>query len=533
MLSAKIAYFRPTGFDPRDLPGLVAYWPMSEDATLTNAQALDVGGSGFHLTSSGAVSNPGRNGSGRLLSASGTQWNPTPARLFRGSYNATPQFDANVAGWSIAFWVFTDLTYGTQGTGSTAAVIAFNTIASAGADIPRFSGGQPANGFASVSSRCYFTDNTFVSYQTGINIPGGLTSVTPNGQWTHLAFVADPVTRTYTMYVNGVARTPVTYAAGKTLSSFSSGMPCTIVWPGTIDELVVYNRAITASEVQRLAGVPLAPSAASTLHPECRSWISRVLSSGGTVSETTAAAVNNFCDAIDSAGLRDRFYRLNLFCGGNLSACLVPLYRGPSLGGAQFGSATDTNVNFTLASYVETGSTGGLLGNGTSRYLNTGLNASVIPDLSQSGHLSVYAAGTFSAQIALGVYTFTNPPLVITHESEIQLAATVANTFINSNANGQTPSYTSPVFVVGSRTSATNHIGYANGVAGTAVTTNANFANPAQPFFVFARNQNGAPVVHFGQRLRSYSIGLGMTGAQVTAFNTATQALQAALGRNV
>jgi hypothetical protein len=165
--------------------------------------------------------------------------------------------------------------------------------------------------------------------------------------------------------------------------------------------------------------------------------------------------------------------------------------------------------------------------------LNTGLNANVIPDLSQSGHLSVYAAGTFSAQIALGVYNFTNPPFVITHESELQLGETQANTYINLNANGQTPSYTPPAFVVGSRTSATNHIGYANGVAGTAVTTTANFANPALPFFVFARNLAGSPSVHFGQRLRSYSIGLGMTGAQVTAFNTATQALQAALGRNV
>ena len=269
------------------------------------------------------------------------------------------------------------------------------------------------------------------------------------------------------------------------------------------------------------------------LHPEAERWLSDVYGNGGACGRETMRAVSRFCADIDAAGIRDRFYRLNLFCGTGLSAALVPLYRGQSLGGTQFGGATDTNSNFVSGDYVETGSTGGLLGNGSSKYLNTGLNANVMPDLAQSGHLSVYAAGTFSGQIALGVYAFTNPPFVVTHESELQLGATQANTHVNLNASGQTPSYTSPAFIVGSRTSTTNHIGYANGVAGTAVTATANFANPAQPFFVFARNLGGGPAVHFGQRLRSYSIGLGMTGSQVTAFNNATQALQAALGRNV
>jgi hypothetical protein len=531
MLSPKIAYFRPTGFDPRDLPGLVAYWPMSEDATLTNAQALDVGGSGFHLTSFGAVSNPGRNGSGRLLSATGTQWNPTPARLSRGSYNATPQFDANVAGWSVAFWVFTDLTYGTQGTGSAAAGISFNSIASGGADIPRFSGGQPANGFASISSRCYFTDNSFIAYQTGINIAGGLTSVTPNGQWTHLAFVADPVTRTYTMYVNGVARTPVTYAAGKVLSSFSSGMPCSIQWPGTIDELVVYNRAITASEVQRLAGVPLAPSAASTLHPECRSWISRVLSSGGTVSETTAAAVNNFCDAIDSAGLRDRFYRLNLFCGGNLSACLVPLYRGPSLGGTQFGNATDTNVNFTLASYVETGSTGGLTGNGTSRYLQTGLQSSAwITGGNVRSHLAVYKRTSTNNGVLLSARSIT-----LGNSWEFGAGGNVLG--------GATGSFAVPgthdSLIGATRVNDTDVVSFRRTTLSAVNAASGAVSGTSIPFAVFARNLQGTDTnayslsLYSNQTLAGYSIGAGLNSSDLVAYDAAMQAFQTALGRNV
>jgi hypothetical protein len=268
-------------------------------------------------------------------------------------------------------------------------------------------------------------------------------------------------------------------------------------------------------------------------HPEAQAWRNAVIANGGTVSGSTLIAVSNFCRSIDAAGIRNRFYRLNLFCGTSLNAALVPLYRGPSRTGTQYGNTTDTNSNFVSGDYVETGSTGGLLGNGSNKYLNTGLNANAMPDLAQSGHLSAYAAGTFSGQIAIGVYNFTNPPFVVTHESEIQFSATTANGYINAPSNAVSPSYTSPAFLLASRTSSTNIISYANGVGGTAGTATANLTNPALPFFVFARNLGGGPSVYFGQRLRSYSIGLGMNGSQATQFNTAIQALQSALSRNV
>ncbi len=315
---------------------------------------------------------------------------------------------------------------------------------------------------------------------------------------------------------------------------------------GPIAEFLMFSRSLTAGEWTRLSrylaakwNIALAPQVSNA---DAQDWINRVYSNGGTVSTSTAAAVNDFCNAIDAGvggvSMRDRFYRLNLFCGNSdsaLAAVRTPLYRGQSLGGAQFGGTTDTNTGnlFQPNDYAETGSNGGLLGNGSTKHLNTGLNADAIPNLAQSGHLSVYAAGTFSSQIAIGVYTFTNPPFVITHESEIQTGPTTAGVFINSALAGPvTPTYTSPVFVVASRTSSTNIVAYANGVGGTASTATASMTNPASPFLVFARNLNGTATAHFGQRLRAYSIGEGMTGPQVSAFNTAMQAFQTALSRN-
>jgi hypothetical protein len=282
----------------------------------------------------------------------------------------------------------------------------------------------------------------------------------------------------------------------------------------------------------------LRPTASGATHPDARDWATRVTANGGTFSSTTLAAVSKFCAAIDAAGIRDRFYRLNLFCGNSdasLNAVRTPLYRAPSLTGTQFGGTLDTNVNFVAGDYAETGASGGLTGDGTSKHLNTGFNADILPDTTQSGHLSVYSSGTYANQIAISAYQSTNVPVfTVLFTMEIQLlVAGNANTFINVSNNAATPSGTSPDFFLSSRTANNSLIGYRNGTPGTTQTGLASAAAPSLPFFVFARNFNGNPTVRFAQTLRSYSVGLGLTGSQVTAFNAAMQAFQAALGRGL
>ena len=121
--------------------------------------------------------------------------------------------------------------------------------------------------------------------------------------------------------------------------------------------------------------------ASNQLNADAQDWVNRVYANGGTVSTATAASVNTFCDAIDAASLRDRFYRMNIFAGSNLNAALVPLYRGPSLGGTQYGGTTDTNNAFVGigTDYAETGASGGLTGNGSTKYLTFGTMAQLKP----------------------------------------------------------------------------------------------------------------------------------------------------------
>lgn len=143
------------------------------------------------------------------------------------------------------------------------------------------------------------------------------------------------------------------------------------------------------------------PRASSvTYHTEALAWKTAAEANGGTVSTPTLAAVSTFCTAIDAAGIRSKFLRLNLICGGNLAAARVPLYRGPSPSGTQYGNAIDTNIGpFTSGDY---GQSTGLHGNGTSKCLDTGLTIGTLASATgiaadyDNVHISVYRRDTAS-----------------------------------------------------------------------------------------------------------------------------------------
>ena len=128
-----------------------------------------------------------------------------------------------------------------------------------------------------------------------------------------------------------------------------------------------------------------------TFHHEALAWRTAVQNNGGTVRATTLRAVSNFCTAINDAGIRDKFLRLNLVCGNSLAAARVPLYRGASATGTQYGSAVDTNIGpFTSADYSEAT---GLQGNDTNKVLDTTITIGTLKTFGMSinsYHLSVY-----------------------------------------------------------------------------------------------------------------------------------------------
>lgn len=274
-----------------------------------------------------------------------------------------------------------------------------------------------------------------------------------------------------------------------------------------------------------------------TIHPETADWANRVRTNGGSVSGTTLSAVNRFVKAIHAAGIRDRFYRLNLFCGNSdasLAAVRTPLYRGPSLGGTQYGGTTDTNVNFVAGDYAETGASGGLTGNGSSKYLQTGLQTSAwITGGNIRSHIAVYKR-TNAVVGSSGVIVSSRP---VSPTRTWEFGAGGHSLGESRGLNPLPTPYDS--FLCATTTDDVTVIGSRNTSFNSAIAYTTTMNSSSVPFAIFCRNgpagdtNTYSPAIYSNQTLAAYSIGSGLTQAQVLDYNTAMQAFQTALGRNV
>jgi hypothetical protein len=276
------------------------------------------------------------------------------------------------------------------------------------------------------------------------------------------------------------------------------------------------------------------------VHHDALDWARRVVTNGGSVSQSTLRAVSAFCDAIDRAAIRDRFYRLNLFCGTGLSACLVPLYRGPSLGGTQYGGTTDTNVGpFVSGDYAE--NDGLLAAASPAKYLRTGISPDTVGVA--TGHMAIHSKGEATSSTALAIGASNDG-----QSQRYNLLSANANAFQGNAVTdfmaqsrwGATSGTTyttagsavrpSGLFIF-SRTSSTRTDFYLAGVSVANSTASVTPGANASEFYVFAQNVNGNPSFTGLARARGYSIGSSISSTQAASYNAAWTALQTALGR--
>lgn len=267
-----------------------------------------------------------------------------------------------------------------------------------------------------------------------------------------------------------------------------------------------------------------------TLHHEAIDWATRASANGGAISTTTIRVVSDLCRSADRDGWRSAMYRLNPFAGGNLSGCLVPLFRGPTFGGTNFGNATDTNVNFVSGDYSETGATGGLKGNGTTKYLNTGLAPNALPSVTNL-HQSASATSAATSGNAVFMASYNGTAAGMFSLDDFATAASARAYRCGNFTVGQYPTVTATAteaHMIGTRTSATSAVIYRGGSSAASNATSVTPTATAVPFIVFALTTSSG---FSASRLRMYSIGTGLTAAQAAAFSAAVIAFNADLGR--
>jgi hypothetical protein len=286
----------------------------------------------------------------------------------------------------------------------------------------------------------------------------------------------------------------------------------------------------------------LRPTASGATHPDARDWATRVTANGGTVSSTTLAAVSKFCADIAKAGIRDRFARLNLFCGNSdasLNAVRTPLYIADTLGGSNFGSAMDANNNFVSGDYAETGSSGGLTGNGTNKSLDTGFITSNLTF--SDSHFSIYGANLASPTTGFrdhGSRTRGTTPL-----EPFALRLRSSGNLVNDYAanSGNNPSVSASAaqgalengHILGTSIASNDHRMFGNGTQLNNSTTNLSGPLNSVAVVMYTLNQSGAlQNTYVSSTLSAYSIGKGLTSTQAAAYYTALHAFQTTLGRN-
>ena len=265
----------------------------------------------------------------------------------------------------------------------------------------------------------------------------------------------------------------------------------------------------------------------TSYHPDVENWLNNVSLNGGSVNSLTISALNTFCYSIDSAQLRNKFYRLNLFCGNNLNSALVPLYINTNLTAPVYGFSFDSNFGFFNSDYSENS---GLQGNG-SKYLLTGLIGTLLS--AGNRHLSAYeiinattdyspslgSADNNAIQHALGPWTGPNNYYYRTHNS------------VGGNPNTPTKSIG---FWLGSDINTTSARLYKNG--STINTSNGQSVggSSANQYAIFGTINNTKALSEGSEaKLGSYSIGTSLNDSQVLAYYNAIQAFQTSLVRNI
>jgi hypothetical protein len=528
-------------FTPRSISGLALWLDASDASTLFQDAAattpatetdnpvgawLDKSGNGRHVTQATAGSRP---------TISATKQNGRNALAFNGSSQSLSIASYNAENG------LSGLTRYVVASMSSPAASAISRVTTGGGDSFFATVSSDLRFYAGASAYSAVASTNYGLLTSGTNIIGSVYDGT-----------AGSVAAGIKPYYNGAA-IPPSSTSGTLPTTLPSGTPgfwigsnlgVNSFWPGRIVEYISYSRALGNAERQRLErylaakyGITLAPQVSNA---DAQDWINRVYANGGQVSAATAASVNTLCDSLDAASLRDRFYRLNLFCGSNLNAALVPLYRGPSLGGTQYGNTTDTNQGpFATGAYTE--ATGLTPVSASGNYLDTGLTPDAMPlSVVQAMHLAfshgpIPAQGTNVYPHMIGAASAADRHYLGSFEMPTSGSAALVGQL------GKAATTNAPVLVganpssrwVVSRTSATSLAIYQNGsLVNTNTSSTTGIASYSRAISVFRTNFNGTLI---GDSVaipgRHYSIGAGLTVAEVSAYSSALSSFFSAIGR--
>jgi hypothetical protein len=268
----------------------------------------------------------------------------------------------------------------------------------------------------------------------------------------------------------------------------------------------------------------------TSLDPDVAAWRDAIAANGGTVSAGTIASVEVFVKGLKADSLWDSLLEIGVFAGvDNLAAALVKLKMPSGI------SRTLTNVNMVSGDYTASGSSAGLQGNGTTKYLNTLFPQNTVA--TNNRHLGAYSTfrstaggtglpGDFSTVIG-GDSTGVTKGFVIMSQSP----RTTLRYYCGATDQGPTRTTAGTGHHIGNQQSGTTGLFFKNGGSklSTAVT---DYAPTANALGIFTLLRNGSPLLYSNERITFYHIGTGLSDAQVATLSTRVNTLMTAFGCN-
>jgi len=261
------------------------------------------------------------------------------------------------------------------------------------------------------------------------------------------------------------------------------------------------------------------------INPIVTDWVQQIIDNGGNrPSDPTITAVNDFVNDLDEAGLTPLMIAVNIFAPDNLTAARTPII-------STAGNNPWTNANFVAQDL----SPFGLLGNGTSKSLDTGINAAAVFGITDSGiTVFVNAPSNGFVECDAGCNEVALPIFTIHSDADGNTVADSFNATLHriNVVNNMWQGYTSA-----NRVNASDFRVY----TASPTTPHAQLASdltlntlppPATNIFCHARNNNGVAAGWTRKRLGFCAIHHGLTQAQSLALYNAVLTLRTAFAAN-
>ena len=239
---------------------------------------------------------------------------------------------------------------------------------------------------------------------------------------------------------------------------------------------------------------------------DAQAFFDRVTTAGGTLTTTEKNATNQLVLDMKSAGIWSAMKAIYPMVGASAAACAQNLKSSSFTGTFTSG--------WTFAST-------GVTGNGTSAYMDTGLNGSTELSLN-SNSFSVYLNNSLSAGLNIPIGNGSNCFIIPFFSSGIfnRNASSTYNQNLGTNNLG---------LFMSKRTSSVGSVNTKSATIfaqGTDTSSSINSAN----FYVGAANFSG---YYYPGKIAFAQIGDGLTDTQASNFYTAVQAFQTTLARQV